>query len=69
MAGFFVDEMGNCWADDDVEQKFPVMPHPELEGDDALCPSCGHYKWRRKLSQDRFEWRCGCGRVFDGFHH
>lgn len=66
---FVVDEMGNCWAADDKEHKFPVLAHPELEGRDAMCPSCGKFKWRHRLSETDFEWRCGCGEVFRNFHH
>jgi hypothetical protein len=79
MAGFKVDEMGNCWAADDTEHRFPVMAHPELEGAAAKCPKCGSYKWRKRLPRpgvteagpddSDFEWRCGCGEVFAGFHH
>lgn len=65
-----VDEMGNCWATDDEEKKFPVMPHPELEAGKARCPcAASEYVFRVKLGNDRFEWRCGCGKTFPGLHH
>lgn len=69
MAGFEVDEMGNCWAVGDDERKTPVLPHPELEGDRARCPSCGAYVWREKR-RDGFNWRCGaCGWEDAHWHH
>ncbi|MGC6493829.1 MAG: hypothetical protein ACON5B_13420 [Myxococcota bacterium] len=64
-----VDEMGNVWSSDDVERKRPVMPHPELEGSAATCDCCDGYKFRMKVGNNRFEWRCGAGKVFEGFHH
>jgi len=73
MAGFVVDEMGNCWAEDDTERKTPMMPHPELEGDRAKCPECGAYVWREKTSDRNFgtfTWKCGnCGWEDDTWHH
>ncbi len=68
-----VDEMGNCWAKDDLEHKEPIMAHPELDEADARCPVCNRYIFRVKLGgmlgNERFEWRCSCGETFPGFHH
>lgn len=67
--GIKVDRMGNVWDADDDEQKFPVQPHPELEGRKAKCPACGRNVFRLELDDGDFEWRCGCGQVFPGLHH
>lgn len=65
---FVVDEWGNCWDREDAERRFPVMAHPELEGAKANCPACGKFVWRSRTDKG-FEWRCGCGEVFEGLHH
>ena len=64
-----VDEMGNCWAVGDTERTEPVEPHPELDGAKAKCPSGKHYRYRVRLSESEFQWRCACGEVFEDFHH
>jgi hypothetical protein len=65
---FTVDQWGNCWARDDEERKFPVLAHPELMADQALCP-CDKFVFRTKNERGEFEWRCGCGETFPGLHH
>lgn len=64
-----VDEMGNCWADDDDEHVEPVMPHPELEGAQQRCPCHGKFVFRVRVGHDRFEWRCPGGNVLEDWHH
>jgi len=70
MAGFTVDEMGNCWDEDAPDSKIPVMGHPELEGRKAKCPKCGTFIWRQKLNERTFTWKCGkCGWEDADWHH
>jgi hypothetical protein len=68
-AKFKVDEMGNCWAIDDTERLRPVRGHVELDADRARCPCAEAYVFRKQTQDDKFEWRCACGKVFPNLHH
>ena len=68
-AKYKVDEMGNCWANDDTELRHPVRGHVELDSDKARCPCGGHFVFRIQTVDHRFEWHCACGNTFPGLHH